>query len=148
MGGGGPRDDAMFMRIRDRLPRETQDFIPKFLAAVRAAGDPEAFGIQRLPKQPRERFEVVQVAGAASVDVLAAAANVTEDEIRTLNPHLRIGLTPAGETTELRVPPGTGGDFNVRLAEIPLADRVTLKEHTVVRGEDPVADRAPVPDSP
>ncbi len=134
-GGGGPRDDAMFMRIRDRLPKETQDFIPKFLAAVRAAGDPEAFGIQRLPKQPRERFEVVQVAGAASVDVLAAAANVTEDEIRTLNPHLRIGLTPAGETTELRVPPGSGGDFSARFAEIPPRDRVTLKEHTVVRGE-------------
>ena len=134
-GGGHPRDDAMFMRIRDRLPRETQDFVPKFLAAVRVASDPEAYGIQRLQKESAERYEVVQVDGAASVDVLAAAADVTEEEIRTLNPHLRIGLTPAGKTTELRVPPGTGGRFQVRFAEIPPGDRVTLQEHRVVQGE-------------
>lgn len=134
-GGGHPRDDAMFVRIRDRLPRETRDFIPKFLAAVRVSGDPESFGITRLPKEPPERFDVVQVAGAASVDVLATAADTTEDEIRTLNPHLRIGLTLADGTTELRVPAGMGDEFLARLAEIPARDRVTLREHEVVRGE-------------
>lgn len=134
-GGGHPRNDAMFVRIRDRLPKETQDFIPKFLAAVRVSGDPEAFGITRLPKEPPERFDVVRVAGAASVDVLATAADTTEDEIRTLNPHLRIGLTPANSTTELRVPAGSSDRFLARLAEIPAGDRVTLREHEVVRGE-------------
>lgn len=134
-GGDGPRDDAMFVRIRDRLPRETRDFIPKFLAAVRVSSDPEAFGIARLEKEPRERYDVVEVAGAASVDVLAAAADATEEEIRTLNPHLRIGLTPAGKTTELRVPIGTGSEFRVRFADVPPDDRVTLREHRVASGE-------------
>lgn len=134
-GGGHPRDDAMFMRIREQLPRETRDFIPKFLAAVRVSSDPETFGIERLAKEPPERYEVVEVAGAASVDVLATAAGRPEEEIRTLNPHLRIGLTPAGKTTELRVPEGAGGAFHARLAEIPASERVTLREHRVVRGE-------------
>lgn len=134
-GGGHPRDDAMFVRIRDRLPRETRDFIPKFLAAVRVSSDPEAFGIERLAKEPPERYEVVEVAGAASVDVLAIAAGSAEEEIRVLNPHLRIGLTPTGKTTELRVPAGAGDRFQARLADIPAHERVTLREHEVVRGE-------------
>lgn len=134
-GGGLPRDDAMFLRIRDRLPRETQDFIPKFLAAVRVSSDPEAFGIARLPREPPERYEVVAVPGAASMDVLATAADATEEEIRTLNPHLRIGMTLAGRTTQLRVPVGKADAFEARLARIPLAERVTLREHKVVSGE-------------
>jgi len=38
-GAARPRNDALFVHIRDRLPRETRDFIPKFLASVRLAGD-------------------------------------------------------------------------------------------------------------
>lgn len=39
-GGSRPRNDALFLHIRDWLPRETQDFVPKFLATIRLAGDP------------------------------------------------------------------------------------------------------------
>lgn len=134
-GGGRPRDDALFVHIRDRLPRETRDFIPKYLAAVRLAQSPGSFGLSVPPREPPERFDVVQVDGAASADVLAEAAGVAEDEMRILNPHLRMGLTPADKATELRVPPGTGEAFRARLADIPPGDRVTLREHTVVRGE-------------
>ena len=134
-GGDRPRDDALFTHIRDRLPNETRDFIPKYLAAVRLAEDPGTFGLTVPARHPPERFDVVDVHGAASVDVLAEAAGVTEDEIRTLNPHLRIGLTPADKSTELRVPAGKGQAFPARFAEIPPGDRVTLREHTVVKGE-------------
>ena len=134
-GAGHPRDDALFAHIRDWLPKETRDFIPKFLAAVRVAEDPAAFGLAVPRREPPERFEVVRVEGAASVDVLAEAAGVSEDEIRTLNPHLHLGLTPAAATTEVRVPVGTAAAFPARLAEIPPGDRVTLREHTVAKGE-------------
>ncbi len=39
-GGARPRNDALFGHIRDWLPQETRDFIPKFLATIRLAGDP------------------------------------------------------------------------------------------------------------
>lgn len=134
-GGGRPRNDALFLHIRDHLPRETRDFIPKFFAAVRLAEDPAAFGLSVPASERPERFDVVQVEGAASVDVLAEAAGIAEAEIRTLNPHLRIGLTPVGKSTEVRVRLGSGEAFRARFAEIPPGDRVTLREHTVVRGE-------------
>ena len=134
-GGDRPRNDALFGHIRDQLPRETRDFIPKYLAAVRLAGDPSLIGQQAPQKDPPERFDVVRVEGAASADVLAEAAGIAEDEIRTLNPHLRIGLTPAGRSTPMRVPAGAGETFLARFAEIPAGDRVTLREHTVAPGE-------------
>ena len=134
-GDGLERNDALFAHIRDRLPKETRDFIPKYLAAVRVAEDPAAFGLPVPRRDPPERFDVVRVEGAASADVLADAAGVSEDDIRTLNPHLHLGLTPAAETTEVRVPVGTAGEFLARFAEIPPGDRVTLREHTVVEGE-------------
>ncbi len=134
-GGDRPRDDALFTHIRDRLPNETRDFIPKYLAAVRLAEDPAAFGLVVPDKVPPERFDVVQVEGAASADVLAEAAGIAEDEMRSLNPHLRLGLSPASASTEVRVPVGTRDAFLARFAEIPPGDRVTLREHTVVRGE-------------
>ncbi|MYE44929.1 MAG: transglycosylase SLT domain-containing protein [Acidobacteria bacterium] len=134
-GGARPRNDALFGHIRDLLPNETRDFIPKFLASVRLAGDISAIGQAAPEKDPPERFDVVRVAGAASADVLAEAAGISEDEIRTLNPHLRIGLAPAGRSTRLRVPVGAGETFLARFARIPAGERSTLREHTVVPGE-------------
>ncbi len=134
-GGARPRNDALFGHIRDRLSRETRDFIPRFLASVRLAGD---FSVirQATPEQGLpERFDVVRVEGAASADVLAEAAGIAENEIRTLNPHLRIGLVPAGRLTRLRVPVGTGETFLARFANIPIGERSTFREHTVVSGE-------------
>ena len=134
-GGARPRNDALFWHIRDRLPNETRDFIPKFLASVRLAGDLSVIGQAVPEKDPPERFDVVRIEGAASADVLAEAAGIAEDEIRTLNPHLRIGLAPAGRSTRLRVPVGAGEAFLAHFARIPVGERSTLREHTVASGE-------------
>ena len=134
-GGARPRNDALFGHIRDRLPKETRDFIPRFLASVRLADDISVIGRAPSEKDPPERFNVVRVEGAASADVLAGAAGITEDEIRALNPHLRIGLVPAGEWTRLRIPSGAGDRFLERLATIPVGKRSTFGEHTVAPGE-------------
>lgn len=134
-GGVQPRNDALFEHIRDRLPKETRDFIPRFLASVRLAGDLSVIGQAAFEKDPPERFDVVRVEGAASVDVLAEAAGIAEDEIRTLNPQLRIGLVPAGRSTRLRVPVDAGEAFLARFATIPVGERSTLREHTVAPGE-------------
>ena len=134
-GGTRPRNNVLFWHIRDQLPKETQDFIPRFLATVRVAGDLSVIGQAAAGKDPPERFEVVRIEGPASADVLAEAAGIAEDEIRTLNPHLRIGLVPAGRSTRLRVPVGAEEAFLAHFASIPVGQRSTLREHIVVPGE-------------
>ena len=134
-GGARPRNDALFGHIRDGLPKETRDFIPKFLASVRLADNLSVIGQAPPEKDPPEHSELVRVEGAASADVLAEAAGITEDEIRILNPHLRIGLVPAGRSTRVRLPVGARETFFARLARIPVGERSTFREHTVVSGE-------------
>ena len=134
-GDGQPREDALFRKIRDRLPPETRDFIPKYLAAVRIASDPAAFGMTDYLKDPPQVFDVVTVEGAASIDVIALLAGVAEEEVRLLNPHLVLGLTPAGRSTTVRLPAGSSATFAARFAAVPAADRVTFTEHRVASGE-------------
>ena len=134
-GPDSPRSDELFHRIRHRLPYETRDFIPKYLAAVRLARDPTAFGLADHPREPTQSFDVVTVTGPASIDVIAAAAGAGEEELRLLNPHLVLGLTPAGTTTAVRVPRGSGTSFEARLGAIPEHDRVTFTHHRVNPGE-------------
>lgn len=134
-GQARPWNDELFHRIRHRLPAETRDFVPKFLAAARLAEDPARFGLTGYASDRPRSFDIVGVTGPASIDVIAGAAGASENELRALNPQLVLGLVPAGRTTPVRVPQGTGPGFEVRFAAIPEADRVTLTHHRVAAGE-------------
>ncbi|MFC1661590.1 LysM peptidoglycan-binding domain-containing protein [Gemmatimonadota bacterium] len=127
--------DGLFLEIRSELPRETQEFIPKFLAAARIARDPGAYGFGDVEEDPPLEFDEVEVPDATSLDVAAEAAGVGLDRIEALNPQLLRGLTPAGVPTRIRVPSGSGPTFQERYALIPPEERVTFVEHAVVRGE-------------
>jgi membrane-bound lytic murein transglycosylase D len=130
-----PGSDGLFLEIRSELPRETQQFIPKFLAAARLARDPAEYGFGDVEEDGPLAFDEVEVPDATSLDVVAEAAGVDLALIEALNPQLLRGLTPAGIPTRLRVPAGFGPTFEERYALIPPEERVTFVEHAVVRGE-------------
>lgn len=127
--------DGVFLEVLGALPRETRDFVPRFLAAARIGMDPEAYGFGDLAPEAELRFETVTVPDATSLDVVARAAGVGQETLEALNPQLLRGLTPAGVATQLRVPEGVGEPFSTAYAEIPPEERVTFLEHFVARGE-------------
>jgi len=130
-----PPGDSLYLVIRPHLPRETQDFVPKFLAAAVLAQSPERYGIAPEAHHPPLAYDEVTVPDATTLDVVAEAAGVTEDEIRELNPQLVRGVTPRGRETVLRVPPGRGEAFTAAYALVPPHERVTVTEHVVEAGE-------------
>lgn len=130
-----PRSDTLYWRLRDRLPRETREFIPKFLAAVEVARNPEAHGFDPSPSPEGFVFDEVVVPDATTLDVVAEAAGAPQEEIERLNPEVVRGITPPGRRTVLRVPPGSGPGFDENYAKIPPRERVTFVEHRVVGGE-------------
>lgn len=131
----GPPGDSAFIGIRDRLPRETRDFIPKFLAVAAIADDPGAYGITGIEPEPVLAYDEVTVPDATSLDVVARAAGVPEEEIRILNPHLPLRIVPAHIETVLRLPVGTVSRFERNYAAIPTEERLTLLEHTIRAGD-------------
>lgn len=132
--GAGP-SDSLFWAIRDRLPAETRDFVPKLLAAARLARDPVTYGFEPAGDAEPMRTAEVRVPDATSLDVVAELAGVPFEEIERLNPHLRRGYTPPDRETALRVPEGTEERFRTRFAGLPPERRVSFIEHRIGRGE-------------
>jgi len=127
--------DGVFLEILEALPRETRDFVPRFLAAARIGMNPAAYGFGDIVAEAPWSFDEVTVPDATSLDVVARASQVEQGILEDLNPQLLRGLTPAGVPTRLRVPEGSGTRFTDAYAHIPPEERVTFLEHSVDRGE-------------
>ena len=134
-GQSSPGHDGLFLEILSDLPRETRDFVPRFLAAARIAMAPAAYGFADVLPQEPFRFEEVEIPDAISLDVMARAAAVDQGELEELNPQLLRGLTPFGTATRMRVPEGAGERFVEAIGSIPLEERVSFLEHTVAQGQ-------------
>ena len=131
---GASEGDERFLEARRYLPRETMEFIPRFLAAAALAEDPGEHGFSVTEQDPMT-FDEVTVPDATSLEVVARAAQVPEEGIRQLNPQYLRGYTPAGETRTVRVPAGLGERFERNFASIPPDERLTFYEHVVAQGE-------------
>ena len=106
-------DDYWDMRERGYLPTETQQYVPRFLAAVRIAAAPESYGFEAPTHQPL-RFELVNVDRQVSLRTAAGLCGVSASELADLNPELRRGITPSGYA--LRVPTGAAEPLRLALA--------------------------------
>ena len=118
---------------RLRLPKETQLFVPAFMAMTIIAKDPARYGFAPLPEQAPETDTVV-VNESVDLRALARAAQTTPEILRDLNPALVRGATPPGPFS-LRVPAGTAEGFQERLAQIPRSKRSLTAQHRVRKGE-------------
>lgn len=127
--------DERYLVIRQHLPAETREFVPRFFAAAYLAMNAEEYGFA--PPNPTDAlaFDEVLVPDATSLDVIAAAAEVDEDEIVQLNPHFMRGFTPPGQERRVRLPTGRADAFEANYALIPPEERISFMEHVVARGE-------------
>ncbi len=118
------------------LPRETENFVPKFMAAALIGSDPEAYGFDSCePLDPLE-YDAIEIEDAFDLELIASAAGTSYDQIKKMNPALRRWCTPPTEgASTVYVPVGTGQRCLASLARIPKEDRMTYRRHKVGRGE-------------
>lgn len=120
----------------DYLHPETENYVPKLIAAALIGKHPERYGFVGIQYQPEFRFDTVEVPASTSLEVLARCASVTEEQLLDLNPALRRwALPPDPETQTLRIPPGTAVAFREAFAKVPPSERVRFQRHVVRRGE-------------
>jgi membrane-bound lytic murein transglycosylase D len=132
-------------RTRDywklRLPRETRDYVPKFMAACILMENPEQYGL-RLDFSDPDRFEEVDLEPKTDLRAVAEACRVDCSLIAGLNPHLIRGCAPDGDSDyPVRIPPGTSEMCLTALAKMP-RERLIAQvyaspdtKHRVRRGE-------------
>lgn len=118
-----------------RLPSQTTDYVPKFIAAARIGENPEKYGFKLGPVQPLE-YDVLPVDDATDLDLIARCAGVSSQEVRALNPALLRGASPPDlKGYPVRVPKGTGDKARQALRKVPADKRLTWRRHRVERGE-------------
>jgi membrane-bound lytic murein transglycosylase D len=78
------------------LPKETMDYVPKFLAAAIIGRNPEKFGFNLEAEERLPAIAQVSVPGSLTLKAVADASGVSYADLRDLNPHLHRGMTPPG----------------------------------------------------
>ncbi len=118
------------------LHTETENYVPKLIAAAIIGKHPERYGFVGLKYLPEWTFERVEVPASVSSAVLAKCAGMTEEAFLALNPALRrFALPPDPEVQSVRIAVGQTATFKEAFAKVPPQERISLQRHTVKRGE-------------
>jgi membrane-bound lytic murein transglycosylase D len=128
--------DAAFFRLAssDLLAAETQDYVPKLIAAALIAKAPARYGFT--PPVPAPfTYDSIVVTDATGLDVVARLAGTNVAVVRDLNPQYLRLATPPQRTSVIRVPEGTGETVARRYARLGSKARVHYLTHVTRRGE-------------
>ena len=118
-----------------KLPRETRNYVPLFMAATIISKAPELFGFTGLRRDSPLAFEQVELPNPLRLTSAAKCARTTRTTLRLLNPELRRGTTPPQRSSrkyDLRVPVGAAGGFLDCYRRLPAREKqVAWFEYTV-----------------
>lgn len=126
-----------FWEIEDTkaLKPETQNYVPKFMAAVILAKNPDDFGFT-ITEGPAIKYDVIEVPGGIDLNSITKISDADYEALRKLNPELKSQITPSVEIYyTLRVPEGTGPSIVETYNNLPLSKRGVYREYRVRKGD-------------
>ncbi len=85
------------------LPRETEEFVPKIMAAIFIAKEPEVFGFESIENNPLN-YKKYTLKGAVDLRDIASMSGTDIRELQLLNPELRRMATPPVSEYNIRIP--------------------------------------------
>ena len=121
--------------ISEGIFMETKRYVPKLIAAIIIARNPEKYGFNDISFKKPQGYETITLPGGVSLEAVAATANTSVKELRTLNNELRKNQTPPKHDYALRLPVGTKELVASNLSKLRPVTTVTFATHTVQKGE-------------
>ncbi len=98
-----------------KLPRQTEDYVPEFMAALTIARDPAAYGFDGKVSAPLA-FDEIVVPGGSNLRVISYLTSASIDELKKLNPAILRRQAPRQNGgVVVRVPRGSGAQCLARL---------------------------------
>ena len=101
-----------------RLPRETRNYVPKFLAVLHILENPEKYGVDWPETHHPDLVDEVRIDKSVTLKHVADLLDMPQDDLKALNSDIRYGVTPPTGYA-LRVPLGAGTTLLGSLDELP-----------------------------
>jgi membrane-bound lytic murein transglycosylase D len=118
-----------------RLPRQTRNYVPTYIAATILAKNPKKYGFHVEKMTPVE-FDTVRISESVDLNIVAKCADTTYEVVKELNPAVRQWCTPPGiGDFVLNIPKGTKDRFVKNYAQIPDKDKRSYVRHRIRSGE-------------
>ncbi len=120
-----------------RLPRQTEEYVPKFMAALAISRDPARYGFSEVDFEAPIEFDEITLTGAVDLRTLAKLADCSVEDLKRLNPAFT-GTTARANSgvVAVRVPEGKSELIQQRLASGAPMPAVNLTvRHRARRGE-------------
>ncbi|GAB6184112.1 transglycosylase SLT domain-containing protein [Thermodesulfovibrio hydrogeniphilus] len=118
------------------IPRETQNYVPKFIAAITIAKQPENFGFDSIDMHEPLEFDEVIIPSPTDLDIIAKCAETDLDTIKKLNPELKKWCTPMNvKEYKIRIPKEKKEVFLKNLENIPAEKRFSYDTYVVQKGD-------------
>jgi membrane-bound lytic murein transglycosylase D len=128
-------DDFWDLKASRYIRKETKNYVPKYMAAMIIAKNPESYGFTIANYEPYN-FDEVTIEECSDLRLIARCADCTYEEIKKLNPELRRWVTPPHfDKYVLKIPAGRKEIFLANYAAIPAEQKIKWERHEVARGE-------------
>lgn len=111
--------DFALLSKRQGLPMETEQYVPKLMAAVLVGENAKAYGFDVGAAAAAPPPDAVILEKPLDLKIAAACAKTTEETLRELNPSVRLWCTPRNESRfAFNVPAGTRARFLEELNKV------------------------------
>ena len=129
-------DDFSELIRHGYLKQETKDYVPKMLAALTIAKDPEKYGFGDVAYEAPLDLRTVSVPGGTDLVAVARLLEIPVEAIRDWNPELRRFCTPPNrEQYDLRLSVDAARLAEERTEEIRIQAKITFLQHNVRKKE-------------
>ncbi len=120
----------------NHLKRETKYYVPKLIAAIIIARDPERYGFTDIEYDEPLAFETLPVPRWTTMQAVALAGDETLEDIRNLNRQLRRAITPPGRGAyTIKVPVGKKELVAKNLPRVRATVATGYKTHVIKKGD-------------
>ncbi|MBL8251774.1 MAG: transglycosylase SLT domain-containing protein [Candidatus Competibacter sp.] len=124
------KPESVFWRLK--LPKETQDYVPRILALARIVTNPEAYGLRLAMLENQPYLSRVDLAPEVKIADALALSGLSPEDFFRFNPGFKAGVEPPSRAYNLLLPSAQAQEF---VAKVPGARLIAPNRYTVKKGE-------------
>jgi len=118
-----------------KLPRETQGYVPKLLAISGIVANPEQHSVVLKTIENKPQLTEVNIGSQLDLAIAAEMADLTLEQLYTLNPAFNRWATSPDGPHLLLLPIEKADGFKEKLAQLPKQQRVKWVRHRIKNGQ-------------